>query len=225
MKALICPVILHDKTVFYTSSPVSKADKSLSLFISVAVHLVILLAAGALFIKPPQFAVDHGVSSIEVNLVASPTEAVAQVPIPVPIPVPAPVKSDFVEKRIEKPVTKFVEKQAPSKTAGKDKVTLRSAGGAISEAKPDYLKNPAPEYPESARRRGYEGTVLLTVAVSKDGDPVKIDIEKSSGHASLDEAALKAVKTWKFLPGKLGNMPVESVVRVPIRFYLNESNG
>jgi TonB family protein len=219
MKALICPVMLHDKSVFYTSSAISKMDRSLSFSISMLIHIVVFASVGALFIKPPQFGVNHGIGSIEVNLVAAPTEVVPQVPLETP----AMVKSEFVEKQVVKPVAKVVERQTLSQTVGKDKVTVQSTGGAISEAKPDYLKNPAPEYPETARRRGYEGIVFLTADIDKNGSPVKVEIEKSSGHAILDEAALKAVKTWKFLPGKVGNLPIESTVRVPVRFYLDES--
>jgi protein TonB len=221
------PVMVQKTSNPYTSSNLSKQDKYLSFFVSALIHASIILIAMISFIKPPVFAVDHGVSSIEVNLVAAPSEVVTPQPPPMP---PVPVKSEFVVKQIVKPVTKVVtsiikkdERKIIPKTRGKGQATAQSARGAVSEAKPDYLNNPAPVYPEIARQLGYEGIVFLTADIDKSGMPVKVEIEKSSGHSQLDEAALKAVKTWKFRPGEFGNMPIESVVRVPIKFYLGES--
>jgi periplasmic protein TonB len=180
------------------------------------IHIAAFALAGIMFIKSPQFAVDQGLGGIEVNLVAAPTEFVPQ-----PLKeMPVEPKSGMVEKPVVK-VVKKIERPIPSKTLGKNKASLQSTGGAISKAKPDYLRNPAPEYPEMARRRGYEGTVLLKVTLDKKGIPLSVEIDKSSGHSILDLAALKAVKTWKFQPGKIGHVPVEATVRVPVKFHLD----
>ena len=97
---------------------------------------------------------------------------------------------------------------------------VQSTGGAITETKPDYFKNQAPAYPDAARRRGQEGLVLLIVAVDKNGDPQTVEIKKSSGFVLLDDAAVKSVRTWKFQPGRIGSLPVDSHTEVPIRFQL-----
>jgi protein TonB len=194
MKAFICPVILHDKTIFYNSRTVSKRDKSLSVLIAILVHVAAFAVAGACFATMPQAGVDKGLGGIEVNLVAAPVQPV----VPVTPIVPVPVKFEFAEKVVVKPVVvKKIPAPVVSKTQGKDKVTVHSTGGAITQAKPDYLNNPAPEYPELARRRGYEGVVLLKADIDAQGFPVKVDIEKSSGHFLLDESALKA---WRSNP-------------------------
>jgi len=215
LKDLTCPIIRLDQS--------RRRDKSLSFSISLFLHALIFVLVGLSFIKPPDFGVDRGLSGMEVNLIAAPTEPAPQA---MPVDVPIPIKSDFIEKTVKpvaKPITP-IEKKVISKTDDHAKVTVQSKGGAISEAKPDYLKNPAPVYPDAARRRGYEGTVLLRASIDKNGTPLSVAIEKSSGHSSLDEAALKAVKVWKFRPGMLGNIPVESTVRVPVRFRLDQSN-
>ena len=61
--------------------------------------------------------------------------------------------------------------------------------GAVTEAKPDYFRNPAPAYPRKARQQGWEGLVVLNVRVNKLGNPESIGIERSSGRSILDEAA------------------------------------
>lgn len=92
----------------------------------------------------------------------------------------------------------------------------------ISElAYPDYRVNPKPSYPVIARRRGYEGTVLLRVWVLETGKVGKIKLQKSSRHKILDKTALEAVENWIFVPGRRNGEPVSSWVTIPIKFQLN----
>jgi len=83
-----------------------------------------------------------------------------------------------------------------------------------------YLNNPAPGYPRSARRAGEQGTVVLRVLVAADGSPARVEVERSSGSASLDSAALEAVQRWRFVPARRGAVPVEAWVKVPVVFRL-----
>lgn len=83
-----------------------------------------------------------------------------------------------------------------------------------------YLHNPKPAYPIMARRRGLEGVVRLDVRVSADGIPIAVKVRESSGHESLDEAALTAVWHWRFSPARRGGESVEGAVVVPVRFNL-----
>jgi len=83
-----------------------------------------------------------------------------------------------------------------------------------------YLRNPAPPYPEAARRSGKQGTVTLRVRVARDGAATRVTVEKSSGSPHLDAAALEAVKAWRFKPARRGADAVESWMLVPIVFRL-----
>ena len=82
------------------------------------------------------------------------------------------------------------------------------------------LHNPQPEYPFLARRRGLEGTVLLRVRVSTGGAPLKVFIVHSSGADILDQAAVRAVSQWQFIPAHRGDERLEATVEVPVRFEL-----
>ena len=84
----------------------------------------------------------------------------------------------------------------------------------------DYLRNPAPNYPPLSRRAGEQGTVVLRVLVSPLGLAENVDIKSSSGSTRLDEAALKTVRQWKFVPARKGEIPIQSTVLVPIIFKL-----
>lgn len=83
-----------------------------------------------------------------------------------------------------------------------------------------YLDNPAPAYPAIARRLGEEGRVLLRVQVTVDGAADSVELHKSSGSDLLDEAALAAVKKWRFMPAKRGEQAVKASVIVPVSFSI-----
>ena len=84
--------------------------------------------------------------------------------------------------------------------------------------------NLRPEYPRAAREAGWEGTVVLQVMVLPDGTAGNVTLHKTSGYSILDEAALAAVKGWRFIPAMDGNFPIQSVVRMPVRFDLRAAN-
>jgi periplasmic protein TonB len=90
----------------------------------------------------------------------------------------------------------------------------------IYEAEPLYKMNPEPPYPRMAKKRGYQGTVLLSVLVTKEGRVENLWVFESSGYNILDNAALEAVKDWLFEPGKQGYKPVDMWVQVPVRFEI-----
>lgn len=90
----------------------------------------------------------------------------------------------------------------------------------IQKATPLYQINPPPPYPRQARRRGFEGFVLLSVLVDEKGAAAEVAVFRSSGHAILDEAALKAVRHWRFKAGSVNGRQTPMRVTVPVRFQL-----
>jgi protein TonB len=84
----------------------------------------------------------------------------------------------------------------------------------------DYLKNPAPAYPAMARRLGEEGRVVIRAQVGADGLPQAVDVRVSSGSERLDNAALEAVRKWRFIPARRGDIAVASWVQIPFNFSL-----
>ncbi len=87
-------------------------------------------------------------------------------------------------------------------------------------AHPLYQSNPPPPYPRLARKLGQEGVVQLEALVSVAGRVDDLHVAASSGHESLDAAALAAVRSWRFSAGRRNGQPVAMRVRVPVRFSL-----
>jgi TonB family protein len=86
-----------------------------------------------------------------------------------------------------------------------------------------YRETPRPAYPESARRHGREGRVLLRVLVDEQGRAKQVEINDSSGSEALDRAAAEAIQRWRFYPARLADKPIETWLRVPIEFRLSET--
>jgi len=91
---------------------------------------------------------------------------------------------------------------------------------AVVGAVPLSSANRPPCYPGAARRRGWQGRVLLDVEVLRDGTVGAIAVSCSSGHRLLDEAALSAVRRWRFTPAMRSGLAVATHVRVRIVFSL-----
>ncbi|WP_454063100.1 TonB family protein [Candidatus Nitrospira salsa] len=78
-----------------------------------------------------------------------------------------------------------------------------------------------PVYPRVAKEEGWEGIVLLRVLVHRSGMPGTVTIQKSSGYKILDDAAIEAIRQWRFAPAKDGNFAIEKHVDVPLKFGLH----
>lgn len=83
-----------------------------------------------------------------------------------------------------------------------------------------YLQNPAPTYPAISKRMGEQGKVVLRVLIGTDGQPQKVELNKSSGYDRLDRQAQDTVMRWRFVPGKRNGVPETMWYLVPINFVL-----
>lgn len=77
-----------------------------------------------------------------------------------------------------------------------------------------------PAYPDEARRRGWQGRVVLRAHVSAAGTVTAVEVIHPSGYAVLDAAAAAAVRGWTFYPARRGETAVSSTVRIPVEFKL-----
>jgi protein TonB len=70
----------------------------------------------------------------------------------------------------------------------------------LSSVLPRLAGGDTPQYPRMSRRIGEEGWVEVALDVQEDGEVLGLAITASSGSQRLDEAALAAARTWRFLP-------------------------
>ena len=87
------------------------------------------------------------------------------------------------------------------------------------DEEPVPLFAPEPEYPVIALEAGIEGKVVVEALVGRDGEVRKIVVKE--GNPILADSASKAVKTWRFKPGRWRGVAVTTWVAVPVVFRLH----
>ena len=75
-----------------------------------------------------------------------------------------------------------------------------------------------PEYPRLARLRRLQGVVILEVTVDRQGDVANVTVLRSA--EGLDEAAVEAVRQWRYEPTVMNGTPVSVVLTETVRFQL-----
>lgn len=225
-----------------------KSEKNSSSLL--AIFTVLAFHALAVYLlsthKPLEKIEVKAVKPMMVSIIAPPSPEPEIVPIieppePKPVVENKPKPKKVVEKilPIEKPVERLVE--ATTEPPKVEEITKPEAAPILAaepakappKAEPvveekielprfgvAYLNNPTPDYPALSVRKGEEGRVLMRVLVSADGAAEDVKIEKSSGFDRLDNAAVAAVKKWRFIPAKKNNQPMSAYVRVPMPFIL-----
>ena len=87
-----------------------------------------------------------------------------------------------------------------------------------AEAVKQAVAKPQPEYPSIARQLKLEGKVELEASISEEGAVEGVKI--LNGNAVLTNAAVSAVKRWKFQPFTDGGKPVRAVATMSFNFKL-----
>lgn len=81
-----------------------------------------------------------------------------------------------------------------------------------------YVEAPQPRYPPESKRSGEEGLVVLRVLINELGRAARVEIERSSGHVRLDEAARVAVQRALFRPYVENGVARMALATIPIEF-------
>ena len=158
---------------------------------------------------------------------------------------PEPVETKHAEAVRKKPVEKRQVAQA-SQTSDMSQSSATASAGAVATVanaampmgeangslggggekaffiEPQFRERPQPPaYPRRARRLAQEGEALIRVKLDPRGNAAEVLVWKSSGFALLDNAAITAVRHWKFVPAERSGKPVIAWVEIPVRFALN----
>lgn len=80
-----------------------------------------------------------------------------------------------------------------------------------------------PAYPSADTRAGNIGTVVLSVLVLENGRIGEVRLDQSSGHARLDESAMREARRWRLKPGMRDGVPVAMWKQIPVTFRLKEA--
>lgn len=115
-------------------------------------------------------------------------------------------------------VTASASTSAPSAAA--------SAGSGlveISDLSTSLMSGTPPRYPVGSRRKREQGVVVLRVVIAESGRVEDVSVATSSGFPDLDQAALQAIKLWRWAPTIRNGAPVRVAGSVVIPFKLKTS--
>lgn len=124
--------------------------------------------------------------------IAAPANTITQVTSKPPPPAPPPVA-----------------KPAPVAKAGTKASLMR-----------DTCSSYDPPYSNAARRNEETGSGSLHLSIDAKGNPLKVDISRSTGHSRLDESAKAWIMTCKFKPPTVDGQPVAATADQPFTFNL-----
>lgn len=154
-------------------------------------------------------------------VIPKPTPKPAPKPTPKPLSEPEPEPVREVAPEPVQPVAPAAP--TPPSPPVQQAMPAPEAPAPVTPPRTDaaHLNNPAPQYPALSRRLGEQGRVLLDVYILPNGTVGEIKLNRSSGFTRLDDAALEAVKNWKYVPAKRGDKPIAFWYVQPISFVLN----
>lgn len=85
-----------------------------------------------------------------------------------------------------------------------------------------YVTGPRaqPIYPGFDAIYGIQGTAVLMVLVTPDGQVTSVRVDKSAGDRQLDRAAINAARQWHFIAGRKNGVAVPGYARIPVNFSM-----
>ena len=148
----------------------------------------------------------------------APVIAVAPGPAPAPFTVPVATPDPAPLPMVAGPSAAVAVVAAPAPLPAPPPAPKLIPASAVQ-----FADAPVVAYPRQSRRNAEAGLVVVRAYVdAAGGTPRTVQINKSSGHPRLDEAALAAVQKARFKPYTEAGQPVEGWALVPIDFELEK---
>jgi periplasmic protein TonB len=100
----------------------------------------------------------------------------------------------------------------------RDRSSGTKASGPSDETPPRVIYQTKPVYPKDAFDKKVQGTVLVEILISEAGTVSHAEVRQSI--PGLDQAALDAVRNWRFVPTKRKGAPIPTFAQAPVKFRI-----
>ncbi len=97
--------------------------------------------------------------------------------------------------------------------------------GPVPESPPRQLSQDSFEYPEELWDAQVEGQTMLRLFISDRGSVDTVRVEKTSGYAAFDSAALSGGRGLRFRPATRGGKAVAAWFILPVKFELTRPDS
>lgn len=154
---------------------------------------------------------------------APPPPRPAPAPVVTAAPSPAPAPAFTVPEPAPAPVAVAAPSVAPAPPtppAPPAPPPAPAAPKAVAASALRYAVPPPIEVPMASRRLGESGTVVLRVVFDTQGRAKQVSVQRSSGHARLDEQALGAMRQARITPYLENGQAIEVVATAPVAYEL-----
>jgi periplasmic protein TonB len=186
----------------------SMSRRGFALLVIAAHVLVIYIIATSLgYMEAPKFA-----EPMQTTIIDAPQPTREQPPTP---------KVELEQPELNVPIPETPVVEVPVETPPVATTTETTPTEVVPDAELNVQRRVEPVYPPASRRAGEQGTVTVRVLVDERGRPGDIQLQKSSGHTRLDEAALAAIRKWTFAPAMRGAQAVPAWTTVRVTFQLS----
>ena len=151
----------------------------------------------------------------------TPPQPAIAVVAPLPLVPPLVPKPAPIETRPDPVPTTPSPSDEPATAEPTPSPSLPSRTVSAGDLSASMIHAPPPRYPRESRRQREQGVVVLSVLLDTEGRVADISIQRGSGHRRLDQAALDAVKKWRWRPTIRQGNPVQVRGSVEIPFVLS----
>jgi len=204
--------MLAQNSTINDGSVVSRGGPALAV---IGIHVLIIygLATSMGIVQIPKFA-----APIEAVFIPEQTEVEPEPKVQVKpeIEQVMPAEQPLPDIQFDEPVAPPTDMPL---SASENAISASATGGAVAQD----LKTSSrvdPIYPSASRRAGEEGTVRLKVLVDERGRPRDVTVANSSGFPRLDQAAMDAVRKWRFVAATDGANAITAWTQVAVTFRL-----
>ena len=172
------------------------------------------------------YALMNGLVAKVIDIVQPPIEVTVDTTTPpkTPLVPPAPTMAKPTDAQLQPPTIQPPVIDIASDTPSTITVTAtppNTAPPVDSGATGVTSTHSTPPYPAEARALSHQGTVLLQLAVSAQGDVTSANVVQSSGFPELDSAAVTwVVAHWKYKPALQGGFAMPSQTQAAVKFDL-----
>lgn len=198
---------------------------------------------GALFALFPSVSVENSVGTAATDALEmvrlSPEDELPDQPAAIEPPAPPESSSrpSPPEDRVDRsranrivPTMSFDEPPVPAPPASPAPQSLAIPDGPVTASHPpevpprlinrnEVIRILTEKYPQNLQDRRAGGTVVVQVRVGADGRVTFAQLAESCGYEALDEAAVEAVKHFRFAPGRQYGRAVPTLVEIPVAFH------
>ena len=185
----------------------------------VGVHIAIayLLSVSMGVIKAPAI-----LEASQVVFIPEPERVIPEPEVPVVKPeIEQQQVIDNPMPQVEIPEIETPPAEMPPSDTAPVAAPVTQAGPAAQDLKAKTRVDPT--YPPASRRAGEEGIVQLRILVDERGTPREVQVSQGSGFARLDQAAIDAVRKWRFVAAISNGQPVTAWTQVAVRFRLQDA--